>query len=196
MRPSSWIPPVVWMAVIMVLSSGSFSSQGTSPVFFEVVRSLAPWLTPAELSLMHVAVRKMAHFTEYAILGILWFRGLARDRTLTAGWAAAAALAIAVGWAALDETRQSFVATRGPSVADVALDAAGGLAGLVVARAPWRATVKVLTGLLLWIAALGGAIVLAVNQLAGVPSGYLWVTVPAATLLLAARRWWFSRARS
>jgi hypothetical protein len=44
------------------------------------------------------------------------------------------------------------------------------------------------TGALLWTAAVGGAALLAVNLFAGVASGLLWLTVPAAALVLALAR--------
>jgi hypothetical protein len=54
-------------------------------------------------------------------------------------------------------------------------------------------TAGALTSLLLWLAAAGGAVALAVNYATGVPSGHLWVTVPAAALVLAARHRWSRR---
>jgi VanZ family protein len=42
------------------------------------------------------------------------------------------AIGIVAGYAALDEFHQSFVPGRGPAVADVLLDAAGGVAAQLV----------------------------------------------------------------
>ncbi|MGH7332821.1 MAG: VanZ family protein [Candidatus Rokuibacteriota bacterium] len=195
MRPSSWIPPLVWMAVIMLLSSGSFSSQRTGGVLLGLVAGLAPWLTPADVAALHGAVRKATHFVEYAILAVLWFRTLIHVRALPTWAAAVGALAICVLWAALDETHQRFVPSRTGSVEDVAIDAAGSLAALAIARRTWLSTASALTALLLWLAAVGGAVVLAINQVTGVPSGHLWVTVPAAAAVLAGR-WWWARPKS
>lgn len=194
MRPSSWIPPLVWMAVIMLFSSGFFSGQRTGGVFLGLLAGLAPWLTPADVAALHGAVRKAAHFVEYAILAMLWFRTLIRDRTLPTWGALVGAFAICVLWAALDETHQRFVPSRTGSVEDVAIDAAGSLAALAVARRTWLSTASALTALLLWLAAIGGAVVLVINQVTGVPSGHLWVTAPAAAAVLAGR-WWWSRPR-
>jgi len=195
MRPSSWIPPLVWMAVIMLMSSGSFSSQRTGGVLLGLVAGLAPWLTPADVAALHGALRKATHFVEYAILAVLWFRTLIRARALPTWAAAVSAFAICVLWAALDETHQRFVPSRTGSVEDVAIDAAGSLAALAIARRTWLSTASALIALLLWLAAVGGAVVLAINQVTGVPSGHLWVTMPAAAGLLAGR-WWWARPRS
>lgn len=193
MRPSSWIPPVVWMGIIAALSSGLFSSRNTEGAVVGLLAWMAPWIAPADLAGLHGASRKMAHVVEYAILALLWFRALARDTALSRTVAAAAVLAICVLWAALDETHQYFVPSRTGSVQDVAIDAAGALAALAIARQDWRHTVSALTALLLWLAAIGGALVLAIHLATGVPSGHLWVTVPLAAFALAARRWWARR---
>jgi VanZ family protein len=181
------------MGIIAALSSGSFSSRNTEGVIVGLLAWMAPWIAPADLAGLHGASRKVAHVVEYAILALLWFRALARDTALSRTLASAAVLGICVLWAALDEAHQYFVPSRTGSVQDVAIDTAGVLAALAIARQDWRHTVSALTALLLWLAAIGGALVLAVHEATGVPSGYLWVTVPLAAFALAARRWWTRR---
>lgn len=195
MRPSSWVPPVAWMAVMAALSSGWFSSGHTEGAVASLLAWVAPWLAPADVAFLHGALRKGAHLAEYAILALLWLRALARDTALPRGTAAVATFAICVSWAILDEVHQSFVPTRTASARDVAIDAAGSLLALALVRRDWLRTAQALTSLLLWVAAAGGAAVLAIDWTSGVPSGYLWLTVPAAALALAARRWWGGRPR-
>ena len=84
--------------------------------------------------------------------------------------------------------------SRGASVADVALDTAGAVTAVVLARWRWRTVDAITTGLL-WVAGVGGALALALDLYAGVPFGLLWVTAPAAVVTLAVRRWW-GRARA
>src|SRR5262249_12627576 len=152
-----------------------------------------PWLTPADVATLHGAFRKAAHFIEYAILAFLWFRALVRDTALTPRGAAAVAFAISLVWAGLDETHQHFVPSRSASVGDVTIDAAGSLSALTIARRNTLRTARALTATLLWLAAVGGAGVLAINQMTGVASGLLWATVPAAAALLGVRWWWSRR---
>ena len=178
----------------MILSSGWFSSRHTHNALAGLLAWVAPWLDPADVAILHGTLRKAAHLAEYAILALLWFRALTRDTALRHGTAAGAALAICVAWAALDEVHQSFVPSRTASPGDVAIDAAGAMAALVVIRRDWLHTASVVTSLLLWVAAAGGAAVLAVDWATGVPPGSLRWTVPAAALALAARRWWSRRA--
>lgn len=67
-------------------------------------------------------VRKLAHFTEYALLG--------GELALAVGtfWGAGAALLVAV----LDEAIQFFSSGRAPMASDVRLDFAGALTGLLL----------------------------------------------------------------
>ncbi len=187
MTPLSWLPPLVWMGVIFVLSTDVGSAEHTRSWLEPLFRAMLPGATDAQIGAVHILVRKAAHVTEYAILAALWFRALARGR----GWRAAApgrtALGIAAAWALVDEGHQAFVISRGAGVGDVFLDTAGATAAVLVARLGWRAAARGATTVLLWIAALGGGAVLALNAAVGVPSGVLWVTAPAAVLLLALR---------
>jgi len=98
-----WLPVVVWAAVIFALSSILHLGSG-----------LGSW--------DHV-LRKLAHATEYGILGALLLRALGRP--------VPAALA-AVGYAASDELHQHFVSGRHASPLDVAIDAAGVLVGIAI----------------------------------------------------------------
>ena len=72
-----------------------------------------------------LALRKLAHASEYAVLGLLLLRALGRE------WAA---VAVGVLYAATDELHQHFVSGRHASPVDVAIDAAGVLAGVFLVR--------------------------------------------------------------
>ena len=78
-------------------------------------------------------VRKLAHMTEYFLLAVsvsfpLYVYGV---RGI---WLLLLAGGFCVGFAALDEYHQSFVAGRGPSKRDVAIDSIGIFAGIIVTR--------------------------------------------------------------
>lgn len=168
--------------------SSDFGNVGhTEHWLVPILRALAPWASPSQLAALHVLARKIAHFSEYAILAALWFRAFVRGRGSSPTTAAWIAFAISLGWALLDEGHQSLVPSRAGSFADVAIDAIGAIAVLVVARLGWRRGADLATSLLLWIALAGGSLFLILNALAGVPSGLLWLTVPAAALVLVAR---------
>jgi VanZ family protein len=186
-----WLPPAVWMAVIITLSSDVGSAEHTGDWLLPSLRMLAPWATASQLDALHGLLRKAGHVAEYAILTALWYRAFRRGRRATARGAALIAFAISVTWAAIDEIRQSFVPSRTASVMDVATDAVGALMAVTLAVLGWRAAIDRLTTTLLWIALIGGLTFLLLNTLAGVPSGALWLTAPLAALLLLARRFYF-----
>ena len=98
-----WLPVVAWAAVIFTLSSIPSLSTG-----------LGTWDT---------ILRKGAHLTEYAILGALLYRALGREPL---------ALAVGIAYAATDELHQYFVRGRHASPVDVAIDAVGVAAGMLL----------------------------------------------------------------
>jgi len=186
-RPKYWLPPLLWMAVIVGFSTDAGSSEHTESWLLPFLRTFAPWATPALLEALHGLTRKLAHLSEYAILAALWLRAFVRGRNLSPRPAGLLALAISVAWAILDELHQSFVPSRTASLADVLVDTVGALIALTVAHVGWRQVVDRTTMALLWIALIGGAGFLLVNTILGIPSGPLWLTAPAAGLALVAR---------
>ena len=188
MRLEYWLPPVVWMAVIMTVSSDIGSAEHTEHWVVPLLRLFAPWATAMQVEAMHGLVRKGGHLTEYALLAALWYRAFARGQRLAPRSAAALAFAISVVWAILDETRQSFVPSRTASARDVVLDGIGAFLAMLVATFGWRPIVDRTITLFLWTALLGGLPFLILNALTEVPSGLLWLTVPLAALLLLARK--------
>jgi VanZ family protein len=93
---SLWLPVIVWAAVIFTFSS--IPNLGTG---------LGVWDT---------ILRKGAHMSEYAILGLLLLRALGRELP---------ALAVGIGFAISDEVHQHFVRSRHASPVDVLIDMAG-----------------------------------------------------------------------
>jgi len=102
---SLWLPVIVWAAVIFTFSS--IPSLGTG---------LGVWDT---------ILRKGAHMTEYAILGLLLLRAIGRELP---------ALAVGIGYAITDEVHQHFVSGRHASPIDVLIDTIGLALGIFVVR--------------------------------------------------------------
>ena len=105
-----------------------------------VLQVLFPFLDLSSETGMHL-LRKAAHFTEFAALGLsftwLWAM-LIRARLPRI------ALPFLCGTlsAAIDETIQLFSPDRGPSIKDVALDASGVLFGVLVLTLTYRLLCK------------------------------------------------------
>lgn len=85
--------------------------------------------------MVHMVTRKLAHFTEYAILGFLAARAFLSSprRAISSRWFLIS-LTIIVVYALMDEYHQSFVPTRTGSIYDSLIDIAGGLTALLVIR--------------------------------------------------------------
>jgi VanZ family protein len=98
-----WLPVLAWAAVIFAFSS--VPDLGTG---------LGGW---------DLVLRKLAHTAEYAILGALLVRATGRSGL---------ALALGVAYAASDELHQAFVPGRLGSPLDVAIDAVGVAAGILL----------------------------------------------------------------
>ncbi len=107
---SLWSPPVLVMALIF--AGSSIPSDGV------------------DRGLTDLLAAKAIHFSEYFLLMLALWRAL-RTR-LSAPAAAALAYAVCLLYACSDELHQGFVAGRTPSVADVAIDAFGAAAALLV----------------------------------------------------------------
>ena len=89
------------------------------------------------LKKMEYYVRKLAHFSLYAIVGILimtlLFTYKLRQRTRIIS-----RLTIGTIYAISDEIHQSFIPGRTPMVGDVMIDMCGVLAGIVIVSFIWK----------------------------------------------------------
>lgn len=184
-----FLPPLAWSALIAWFSGAGFGAGATAPLFEPWLRAIAPWATPEQIAAMHWLIRKTGHVVEYAVLGLLWSRALSRDGS-SIPWRRP--LLLAALTAALDELHQATTLTREGSVADVLLDVAGAAAALRVATVGGRRAADGLARILLWLAAAGGTLCLAINVAAAAPAGWLWLCVPAAWLTL----WLWRRGRA
>ena len=132
---SRYLPLIAWMAFISFASTGNFSAGNTSRIIGPLVLWLFPNTSAETLLVIHGITRKIAHFAEYALLGLLAaraFRGSPRAgvRERWFLWA----LVLIVVYALLDEYHQSFVPSRTGTIYDSLIDMAGGLAALIVVR--------------------------------------------------------------
>jgi VanZ family protein len=115
-----WIPVIVWVTILFLLSTSFFSAVNTAYIIEPIIRWFLPGAPNPTVSVLHALVRKAAHFANYGILFWLLIRGPMCGRPY-------AALALCVGYAFLDEGHQIFAAGRTPSLYDVALDSSGAL---------------------------------------------------------------------
>jgi VanZ family protein len=129
-----WLPLLIWLSMIFVGSTNLMSAEQTSRFVVPFLLWLKPGLSPQTIWVILVVIRKCAHVTEYAVLGLLLWRALRNIpalRTKTLLVLAAVMLGCAL-LAASDEFHQTFVKSRTPSVRDVLLDIAGAILGLLI----------------------------------------------------------------
>ena len=176
MRWLRFLPPLAWMVVLAFFSGAGFGADRLGPGVLGILSVILPGAGPPLLQTLHVALRKIGHLVDYAILGALWWRALAaRPGPASPG---AWALILTVAYAGVDELRQALAPNRSPSVGDVLIDALGGLAGVASQAGPGRLGRRVLRlglpVLDLWAAAAGLVV-------AGLALGRLarrWATAP------------------
>ena len=138
LKPFSFVPALMMMYLIFSFSAQDGTASGNlSYKVSEIIVESANEAFELEWSddqidyyieRIHHPVRKLAHMTEYFLLAVsvsfpLYVYGV---RGL---WLPILAGGFCVAFAALDEYHQSFVAGRGPSKRDVAIDSIGILAG-------------------------------------------------------------------
>ena len=141
----NWLQAIAWACLISVLSTDVFSTEHTSRFIIPALHWLFPHAGPEALEWMHIFIRKMAHLTEYFIFSIFLLHGLrGKDRGWKLRWAIWA-VAIAAGYAALDELHQSFVASRHASPWDALIDTTGAAVAQVV-LCLWRSRKGEVTG--------------------------------------------------
>lgn len=124
-----WFPVIAWMVFINPLNEG-LTAENTSRFIVPFLMWLMPHAGSETIDLYHIAIRKTAHFLEYAFLVFLLFRAFrAEQRGWKSGWALGAGV-VALGYAALDEFLQSMIASRTGSPYDWLIDSFGVLCAL------------------------------------------------------------------
>ena len=135
-RKRRWIlicSVVVFLIAAMIFffsaQNAEESEETSSGIVAWVVRLLYPSypeMTPQQkyelMKDLALKVRKLAHFTEFALLGAalrLLFHALRLRLPLLWAWLAGTLYAVS------DEVHQMFVEARGPAVTDVLIDSAG-----------------------------------------------------------------------
>nr|WP_312579430.1 VanZ family protein [Sedimentibacter sp.] len=136
-----WIPVLLWMVLIFSLSAQpSYQSNGLSKnvtrIIIDIIGRIIPidievsTVNDAGIQLNHI-VRKLGHFFEYLILGILVINALKKyghknSRILSYS------IIICVLYASSDEIHQLFVPGRGGQVKDVIIDSFGAMSGILI----------------------------------------------------------------
>ena len=116
---NQWLPVGLWAAVILLAANDSLSAGSTGSILDRLLGFPVPYA-------VNVAIRKLAHIVEYAILAALAWRA---DKRI------AVVLGVALFVAVVDETRQGlFTVTRSGKVSDVFIDLFGAWLAFTILR--------------------------------------------------------------
>jgi VanZ family protein len=132
----TWIAALLWMALIAIESTDTFSAEHTSRFLYPILHFLMG-LDPARFEVWHHYLRKSGHFVGYFTLSFFLFR--AWRATLRLPWAprwalrwSAVAFFMSALVASLDEWHQTFIPSRTGAIKDVMLDSCAALTAQVL----------------------------------------------------------------
>ena len=101
------------------------ASSSESGFFVELLGPIFRAIGVSDIDTIHLIVRKGAHFSEYAVLGVLAWRAFGTELL-------ACALAVGIAVPCIDEIIQLFVSGRNGAVRDVLIDMAGFALGTLI----------------------------------------------------------------
>lgn len=134
----SWLAVAGWMVVIFLFSAQTGNDSGdTSGAIVRWVLNLIyrgfddfPQAQQLEiLEIWHTAIRKGAHFTEYAVLAVFIANAL-RYSSVSEKVRWLLPVAISAAYAVTDEVHQYFVPDRACRLLDVGIDTCGAIFGM------------------------------------------------------------------
>lgn len=131
-------PLLLWMVLIWFASTRQFSALNTSQILRPLILWIFPSLSESQVAVIHFAIRKAGHFSEYAVMGLLAARAFSTSAKefLRQHWWLLSFITL-LAYALLDELHQSFVPERTASIYDSAIDVIGGITALFVFKL-WR----------------------------------------------------------
>jgi VanZ family protein len=120
---------LVWMGIMFYFSTKTWGGAATKSLLDRLLTLYAPpvreFLTAADIAQINYVLRKLAHFTEYAILTVLgywaWAKGVGRSPQQSLQ----IAFAVSILFAISDEFHQRFVPGRTSLMTDVLIDGLG-----------------------------------------------------------------------
>jgi VanZ family protein len=130
MRSKYWLYVVVWLLILLVLSSDSFSYNATRKITKGLFEFFNPNVQLRTILTFHEFLRKTLHVLNYAFLSWLLLCAWARSFHPISKWRGTVAMGIiffCAIYSASDEWRQSFSNVRTSRVLDVFLDTGGAI---------------------------------------------------------------------
>lgn len=131
-----WALVIIWAIVIFMFSSqtGEISNNNNRFVV-DLFKMIGINLDSYFGDMIHLIIRKLAHFFEYFIFYYLVYNALIED--ISHRSALIASLAVVFIYACSDEIHQAFIPGRGPAIRDVLVDTGGGLLCMLL-KSLWK----------------------------------------------------------
>lgn len=131
-RVIKWILLILWMTVIFSFSAqNGVKSQELSDGLLNKVLVNIPFIKYFYFNGIGVLIRKLAHFCEYLVLGILsyfCFKDINKSRFYVI------AIIFCVLYAVSDEFHQLFIDGRSFGYLDILIDSLGSASGVLISR--------------------------------------------------------------
>jgi VanZ family protein len=128
-----WLPVIIWAGVIFWMSTKTFGPSFSNRLLSEVLGFLHLQVSERHFQLLELGIRKLGHFTEYAIFSIFLYHAIGDEHRSTWNPRKALTCILLAGLYSLtDEFHQSFVPGRGPSIVDCGFDTIGAMLGMVI----------------------------------------------------------------
>lgn len=116
---------IIWMIIIFIMSS--FDADASSNQSGLIVNFISSIFKIKNIELLSFIVRKLAHFMEYFILGILFVRVIINYNKKIY-----LAYIFGIMYACLDEFHQLFVSGRSGQIFDIFVDCTGLILGIII----------------------------------------------------------------
>ena len=135
-HPKMWLGVCIALGMVTLLIWGNsmHTSTQSAQQSGSLLAFLTPWLTALGIQPegFHSILRKLAHFSEYGLLGVLWTMELWLGPHREKRRGAMERLSFCMLTAFLDETIQLFVPGRSGEIRDVWIDTAGAWTWIVI----------------------------------------------------------------
>lgn len=118
---------IIWMILIFTMSSFDATESSNQSNF--IVNIIVNIFNINNIELVSLIIRKLAHFTEYLILGILTYNLINSYNKKTY-----IAIIICIFYAISDEIHQYFVPGRSCQILDMTIDSLGSLTGIYILK--------------------------------------------------------------
>lgn len=118
---------LLWMLLIFLMSSFDATESANQSNF--IVNIITDMFKIENIELLSFIIRKLAHFTEYLILGFLTINMLNKNDIAKKY---IIAIIICIIYASSDEIHQIFIAGRCFAIRDILIDSMGSISGIYI----------------------------------------------------------------